>query len=736
MAVIHFHLTKDLAAFLLDQRLQEAAEKYLKLVRDLNLPLLKMFAHLPEEALFELAKQGLEKFLKGIVDDTAWENASASIVQYKADQIPGIAREKVEISDIVLVYSAQKQLLVKFLPEYTQDIRLITGIVLELENFFLGLGKYALQEHAEVQQQVLKTAYQKLQASEEELQVVNEELQATNDELQTTNEELQDQINRREAVELSLKELNEELEERIQARTAELDYQRAWFFQLFMQMPALIGILKGKEGVVELCNSKLLTLWGHRPVLGKTMRQAWPELEGQVFFNIVEKVFTTDQPAFRNEYPVMIDRNNDGNLKQAYINFIYAPFHNPKGETEGVIIYGVDVTEQLLARRKVEESRESLRLALEAGRMGTWHLDIEKGTISRTLHHDLILGYKEKLPNYTHRTFLDHVVPEDRHIVEAATKKVDASGKFSYEARIKRKDQQIRWIAVKGQYFYGEDKKPRRIAGVTQDITEQREAEEAIMQSNQTLIKQSEELIRINRDLDNFVYIASHDLKSPIANLEGLIYHLKIELRDKINEEEQGILAMMEASAARFRNTLDYLSQITRLSNKETKNQQLVPFKEIVEEVKADLQDLIHNAEVTFTENYEAETILFERKNLKSILYNLLTNAMKYKSRSRPCKIDIHTAKHDSLISLFVRDNGIGIPNNQQTKIYDMFKRFSTQAEGSGMGLNIVKRIMDANDGTIEVESKAENILSLNYILSRITGMGPRRRFLAPPKAF
>ncbi len=139
MALTYFHHTKDFAAFLLDRRLGEAAEKYLKLVRDLDLPLLKMFAHLTEEALFDLTKQSLEKFLKGIVDDTAWQDASAYIAQYKANQIPGIASERVEVSDIVLVYSSRKQLLVKFLPEYTQDTRLITDIFLELEKFFLGL---------------------------------------------------------------------------------------------------------------------------------------------------------------------------------------------------------------------------------------------------------------------------------------------------------------------------------------------------------------------------------------------------------------------------------------------------------------------------------------------------------------------------------------------------------------------------------------------------------------------
>jgi PAS domain S-box-containing protein len=145
----------------------------------------------------------------------------------------------------------------------------------------------------------------------------------------------------------------------------EAEAARLNLHNLFMEAPALIGILKGREGRVELFNPRFTQLWGGRPVIGKTMREAWPELEGQGYYEMVERVFDSGEPVYGNEYPGLIDRNNDGQLSTAYFNFVYQATHDAAGKIDGVAIYGVEVTDQVVARKRAEEN-EALLNALFA----------------------------------------------------------------------------------------------------------------------------------------------------------------------------------------------------------------------------------------------------------------------------------------------------------------------------------------------------------------------------------
>ncbi|MDX1991769.1 MAG: PAS domain-containing protein [bacterium] len=137
---------------------------------------------------------------------------------------------------------------------------------------------------------------------------------------------------------------------------AEAEAARRTLHNLFMEAPALIGILRGREGRVELFNPRFTQLWGNRNVLGKTMREAFHELEGQGWFEIMERVYNTGEPIIGTEQRADFDQNNDGKLETSYFNFVYQATRNSKGEVDGVAIYGVDVTNLVLARDKAQEA--------------------------------------------------------------------------------------------------------------------------------------------------------------------------------------------------------------------------------------------------------------------------------------------------------------------------------------------------------------------------------------------
>lgn len=233
-----------------------------------------------------------------------------------------------------------------------------------------------------------------------------------------------------------------------------------------------------------------------------------------------------------------------------------------------------------------------------------------------------------------------------------------------------------------------------------------KERTEELMNKNEELELKNRELKKINNDLDNFVYTASHDLKGPIANLEGLISILSKKIKDKIGADELNLFNMITTSISKFNNTIRDLTEITKVQKDINEELEFVTFGDIAEDIKRDIQKLIHESGVTFTEEYTVPDILYAKRNLRSILYNLLTNGIKYRSPERPVHLRIRTFTEGRYIVLSVQDNGLGLSPAQQSKLFTMFKRMHTHVEGSGIGLYIVKRIIENNGGRIDVESE------------------------------
>lgn len=216
------------------------------------------------------------------------------------------------------------------------------------------------------------------------------------------------------------------------------------------------------------------------------------------------------------------------------------------------------------------------------------------------------------------------------------------------------------------------------------------------------------ELKKINSDLDNFIYTASHDLKAPITNVEGLMNALTRAFSEETAAKEQvkKIVGMIFQSIDRFKTTLGDLSEIAKLEKAFEGDQQELNIASVVEDVKISISEFISENNATISTNFTSKTIFFSKKNLKSIIYNLISNAIKYKSPQRPPKIEIACEEDDVHHILIVRDNGLGIPGAKIQTIFEMFKRLHNHVEGSGIGLYIVKRIVENADGKISVESE------------------------------
>ncbi|MCP2043823.1 ATP-binding protein [Pontibacter sp. HSC-36F09] len=223
------------------------------------------------------------------------------------------------------------------------------------------------------------------------------------------------------------------------------------------------------------------------------------------------------------------------------------------------------------------------------------------------------------------------------------------------------------------------------------------------------LRQENEGLASANFDLGNFVYTASHDLKSPVANIAGLIEELSDSVsKENLNRTEiKQITDLIKSSLKRFSTTIRDLTTLVEIDKVSDEEKSEKPdLHEMVEAVKQDLQSMIlaSGAQLNVIAA-DAEVAGFSKKNLKSILGNLISNAIKYRSPDRAPKINIKLEKYAGRSYLSVQDNGLGIPVEKQESVFTMFGRIHEHIEGSGIGLYIVKRMVDNAQGEIKVSS-------------------------------
>jgi PAS domain S-box-containing protein len=233
-------------------------------------------------------------------------------------------------------------------------------------------------------------------------------------------------------------------------------------------------------------------------------------------------------------------------------------------------------------------------------------------------------------------------------------------------------------------------------------IDEQVEARRQIEAKNR-------ELLAINADLDNFVYSASHDLRAPISNIEGLIEALLQDLPPETLQREvvRHVVSLIQGSVERFKRTVSDLTEVAKIQREAGEDISSINLEEVVSEVCLDFKSIIEKAGAQVVTDFSSNALIqFSTKNVRSVVYNLISNALKYRSADRAPILHVSTETTPEHVILYVRDNGLGIKPNDLSKIFSMFKRMHDHVEGTGIGLYIVKRIVENAGGKIEVESQ------------------------------
>ncbi|WP_312194224.1 ATP-binding protein [Sphingobacterium multivorum] len=447
--------------------------------------------------------------------------------------------------------------------------------------------------------------------------------------------------------------------------------------------PIAFAILTGREMKIEVANDKVLHIWGKTDaVVGLPLAKALPELEGQPYFDLLDNVFTSGQAYIGDTAPVELEE--DGIVSTHYFDFIYEPVKGEDGKTESIIVIANEVTERIRQNNHLKGLNQELEMALKAGELGTYHLDIQnwKNQASATCKDHFGLPPNE---TFEFDDFIQAIIPEHRDMVQQKVEEAIAK-KITYQAEYMTRwpDGSLHWINSSGLTHYDAEGTPIDLIGVTVDVTTRKNYE---------------------AQKEDFLSIASHELKTPITSLRGTIQMLEM-LKDKSADATIGkLIDMSGASIKKITALVDDLLNMHRISLGQLElNTTTFAAAQMIRSCFRDI-NMIGKHQLNLEGDIEARLHADEQR-IEQVVSNLINNAIKYAPASHT--IDVRIEQLPRSVKINVRDYGEGIPAELQQQIFERYYRVYPDGKkysGLGLGLYISAEIVKRHGGEIGVDS-------------------------------
>jgi PAS domain S-box-containing protein len=504
---------------------------------------------------------------------------------------------------------------------------------------------------------------------------------------------------------------------REQFAKARAEFQYAQLRDILAQTPAVICVTRGSRHVIETVNEQFRDMVGDRDVIGLTMRDAFPGIEHRRLA-LMDLAFESGQATRGRELPVAVPAG-DG-VEVRFYNYVYQPLRDESGFVYGLMTHAVDVTREVRARQQLEAHSGELlrtntrfRLAAEAGRLGAWEWEVKSGRVIWSPELERIHGLEPGTFPGTFEAYQSDIHPDDRErVLRRVAETMEERQPHQLEYRIVPPDGRIRWVEARGQLFLDAEGNPERLVGICMDITERKQAE-------LELARTAAALKRTNRELDAFAYAASHDLRAPLRGIANLAQWIEEDLaaEGSLKNETRDMLGLLRSRMHRMEALIDGILEYSRVG-RVTEPPVQVDTRHLVHEV-IDLLHLPADAEVSVDEHLA--NVCSAPLPLQQIFMNLIGNAFKY-NRSSPPRVWITSSDAGSFVRFSVRDNGPGIPPEYHSRIWGIFQTLESRdkVEGTGIGLSLVKKLVEGQGGQAWVESTPGDGATFHFLWPRV----------------
>jgi PAS domain S-box-containing protein len=514
-------------------------------------------------------------------------------------------------------------------------------------------------------------------------------------------------------------------------------------YELFMQAPMAICIVKGANFVIELANELVLKIWRkEQNLVGKTILEALPEVKGTAFPELLSEVLKTGKPIHANESHAYFIK--DGIEELVYFNFVYQPyFEDNETIASGVLIVAYEVTDQVLARKKAEESEQRYHTLIAEAAVATavytgreMQIQYANDAMLKLWGKDQsVIGKKLKdaLPELEGQNFhrlLDDVYTtgetywgkEDKGEIEMSGELQTFFFNFTYKA-LRNADNEI----------YG-------ILNMAIDVTDQVLAQRKLLENEanlQRLIEERtialerkyEELEHTNEKLQQFAYVASHDLQEPLRKIRTFSDFMthSVEPEAPIRKYVDKI----NSSAVRMSGLINSLLEYSKLS-KGGQRFEVVDLNQILNNILSDYELLINQKNATILVD-KLPTIQANPLQINQLFYNLIGNALKFTKRNVQPVIQISAEvlgkderdtfklleRKKDYYKFVIQDNGIGFEQNYADKIFTIFQQLNekTAFGGYGIGLALCKKVTETHNGIIMAEGRLKEGARFTVVL-------------------
>lgn len=394
------------------------------------------------------------------------------------------------------------------------------------------------------------------------------------------------------------------------------------------------------------------------------------------------------------------------NDSQRWMESNSVPLKNAYGEIYAALSVARDITEikkkgdELIGiKNKLEYSESRLKQAQAIAHVGSWEFNLSRKVAIWSDEACRIFGLPTDQNTRSLKEWLRYIHPEDvGHVVDEIRRSRIKSSNTSIQHRIVRADGEVRFVNSESRYDYDNSGHPIGLYGVVHDVTDERLAELRLKRLLNVTNDQ-------NNRLQNFAYIISHNIRSHSANIIGIvnIYEMQKEL-----EEQNKLFGMLKTSTNKLAETIENLNDIITIQNSTELQRSELHLRDEIEKTVNGINSIVSSSNTCIVNNVpEAYTVQFVPSYLESILLNLLTNAIKYRSPDRNAIIELSVEKDGNYTVLSVKDNGLGIDlKKNKDKLFGMYKTFHNNRDARGFGLYITKNQIEAMGGKIEVESE------------------------------
>nr|WP_260443477.1 PAS domain-containing sensor histidine kinase [Gramella sp. Hel_I_59] len=451
------------------------------------------------------------------------------------------------------------------------------------------------------------------------------------------------------------------------------------------------ALYTGREMKIEMANDAMIALWGkNKSVIGTTLHEALPELEGQPFHELLQKVYTTGETYWGKED--LVELVIDDKLQTGYFNFTYKALRNENGEIYGILNMAVDVSEIVESKELLKASESRYRQMADLMPEKVYNIDPEGNVIYFNQgwldYTDLSKSEFDKkgLNSFVHPSEKDEYYENWKHSLKTGND-------FEMEVRYLNKKNKYRWHLNRAEAIRDEKGEIQMWICTATEIQK---------------IKAEE------KRKEDFLKLVSHELKTPVTSIKGYVQLLLSLLKNKTDDNFTSIPfekspERIDQQVVRLTRLISEMLDLSRIEkNKLILKKENFSLNNLVEETIQDINYTNTNSKIKLTQDHECH-IFADKDRIGQVLINLVTNAIKYSPDSPDIEIKIRK-RGNNKVAVSVIDSGIGIDKENQKKIFKRFYRIDFKNEdtysGFGIGLYLANEIVRRHNGKISVASK------------------------------